>query len=103
MILYMDKVYYEWFKEVIISCKRIKSTFCCDEDGAVSGTGIFLKKFFDTVAICSDGEEGLVAFSKERDFDVIITDILMPILDDIEMTKEIRKLIVMFYHIFNCF
>ncbi len=72
--------------------KDLKVLFIDDEEGIREGTGTFLKKFFDDVVICADGQEGLDAFSKAKDFDVIITDILMPVMDGVEMSKEIRKI-----------
>lgn len=50
-----------------------------------------LKIFFDKVLIAYDGEEGLELFKKEKP-DLIISDILMPKLDGLEMSKEILKI-----------
>ncbi len=72
--------------------KDLKVLFVDDEEAVREGTGTFLKKFFDNVVVCSDGQEGLNAFSQTKDFDVIITDILMPVMDGVEMSKEIRKI-----------
>lgn len=72
--------------------KKLKVLFVDDEQDIRSGTGIFLKKFFDDVVICENGKEGLETFLSGKDFDVVITDIVMPVLDGIEMCKEIRKL-----------
>ncbi len=72
--------------------RDLKVLFVDDEKDVRNGTGIFLKKFFDSVTICSDGEEGLKKFSDEKDFDVVITDILMPVMDGVEMTQKIRKI-----------
>ncbi len=69
-----------------------KVLFVDDEKEIRDGTGIFLRKFFDDVVICADGSEGLEVFMQEKDFDIVITDILMPKMDGIEMLKEIKKI-----------
>ena len=72
--------------------KDLKVLFVDDERDVRHGTGIFLRKFFDDVVICSNGQEGLSEFLKNKDFDVVITDIMMPEMDGIEMLREIRKI-----------
>ncbi|MCD6173177.1 MAG: response regulator [Sulfurimonas sp.] len=72
--------------------KDLKVLFVDDEEDIREGTGIFLNKFFEDVTICSDGEEALKIFKKEGDFNLIISDILMPNMDGIEMMQEIRKI-----------
>ena len=72
--------------------KDLKILFVDDERDVRHGTGVFLRKFFDDVVVCADGQEGLAAFTQEENFDVVITDIMMPVMDGIEMIKEIKKL-----------
>jgi len=72
--------------------KDLKVLFVDDEEDVRNGTGVFLKKFFDNVVVCANGKEGLATFSKTKDFDVVITDIVMPIMDGLEMSKEIKKI-----------
>ena len=49
-----------------------------------------LSNFFDTIVTASNGKEGVEIF-ESQDFDLIITDINMPIMNGIEMIREIRK------------
>jgi len=72
--------------------KDLKLLFVDDEKDVRDGTGIFLRKFFNDVAICSDGDEALETFRTNGDFDIVITDILMPRMDGITMVKEIKKI-----------
>ncbi len=72
--------------------KDLKVLFVDDEKDVRHGTGMFLRKFFDNVVVCENGQEGLAAFIQEEDFDVVITDIMMPVMDGVKMTKEIKKI-----------
>lgn len=51
----------------------------------------FLNKIVGTVHIAENGQKGLEAF-KKHDFDMVITDIQMPVMNGLEMVSEIRKL-----------
>ena len=72
--------------------KDLKVLFVDDEKDVRHGTGMFLRKFFDNVVVCEDGQEGLAAFIQEEDFDLVITDIMMPVMDGVKMIKEIKKI-----------
>lgn len=55
---------------------------------------LILKKIFerenDTVLTANDGEEALEILIKEPDFNVVITDIMMPKMDGIQLLAEIK-------------
>jgi len=72
--------------------KDIKILFVDDEEDIRNGTGSFLKKFFDNVIICSNGEEGLQAFKESQDIQVVISDVLMPKMTGTVMVEEIKKI-----------
>lgn len=78
-------------KELRDKIKDLKVLFVDDEEEIRDGTGTFLKKFFDNVQVCVDGVGGLDYF-KENPVDIVITDVMMPKMDGIEMVKEIKKL-----------
>lgn len=50
----------------------------------------FLMRHVGGVSVAENGEEGLDAFRK-RPSDMVVTDILMPVMDGLEMAVEIRK------------
>lgn len=72
--------------------RNLKVIFVDDEEDIRVGTGAFLEKFFDDVVICSTPAELLARFEKKDKFDIVITDIMMPLMNGIEMTKEIKKI-----------
>jgi len=51
----------------------------------------FLFKLFGRVDIALNGEDGLIKF-KDNKYDLIITDITMPVMNGIEMIKEIKAI-----------
>lgn len=50
-----------------------------------------LEDIFDNIIVASNGKEALEAFATNH-IDLIITDINMPVLDGLSMSKEIKKL-----------
>ena len=51
----------------------------------------YIKRLIGDVQIVSDGREGLEAF-KKRSFDIVMTDIVMPNMDGLEMIKAIKEI-----------
>lgn len=76
--------------------KHLKVLFVDDEEEIRTSTLIFLEKFFDSVTVCTDGLDGLKKFeenfTEEEKFDIVITDILMPKLDGVQMVKKILEI-----------
>ncbi len=64
--------------------------FVDDEVEVRDGTAMILKKFFNIVELASNGKEGLEKFQQDR-YDIIITDVKMPIMNGYEMINEIKK------------
>lgn len=62
-----------------------------DDELIRTQTASFLGRFFPDIVLAEDGLLGIERYS-EREFDIVITDINMPNLNGIEMTKEIKKI-----------
>ncbi len=71
--------------------KELKILFVEDEVNISKLLKDALADYFYSFTVASDGLEGLEKF-KNINPDIVITDIMMPNLDGLEMTKEIRKI-----------
>ena len=71
--------------------KKLRLLYIEDDSDTRDITIMLLDMFFDNIVVAIDGEDGLRKF-KEKDVDLIITDIMMPKLNGLEMSKEIRKI-----------
>jgi DNA-binding NtrC family response regulator len=72
--------------------KTIKILYVEDEDLIRDSVEEALSKFVKEIVVVENGKKGLFKFNELNDFDLIITDILMPEMNGIEMIKEIRNI-----------
>ena len=73
--------------------KDITVLYCEDEEGLREITGGILVSFTKKQFICEDGLEGLETFKKHsNEIDLIITDVNMPNMTGLEMSKEIKAI-----------
>ena len=72
-------------------CKNIKLLYVEDNEEARIFTLELLSRFFDDITVAKDGKEGLELF-QDKDIDLIISDINMPKMGGIEMSKYIRNI-----------
>jgi len=70
--------------------KELKILFVEDESNISKLFKDALSDYFFLFAVASNGEDGLKKYKKINP-DIIITDIMMPKLDGLEMTKRIRQ------------
>jgi CheY-like chemotaxis protein len=71
--------------------KTLKVLYVEDEIALRDITSSSIKSIIKKLVVADNGKEGLEKF-KEEEFDLIITDLSMPVMDGITMIKEIRKI-----------
>jgi YesN/AraC family two-component response regulator len=71
--------------------KKLSILYVEDDDFTREEISFFLKKICGNVTNATNGAEGLQAFQTEK-FDMVITDIQMPVMNGLDMVKEIRKI-----------
>lgn len=70
--------------------KKIKVLYVEDEEDILKFTSMVLEDYVDKLFIARNGKEALEIL-KQEDIDLIITDILMPKLNGIDLIREIKK------------
>mgnify|MGYP002630160401 CR=1 FL=1 len=71
--------------------KSIKILYVEDDSRIASQVEKLLLKLFENITYVDNGIKGLAAY-KQNNYDVVITDILMPEMDGIMMTTKIKKI-----------
>ena len=82
--------------EITAYTKNLSILFVEDHDELREDTSDILKKFFKTIDSCSNGQEALEQYLKFHNdssnyYDIVLSDIKMPIMDGVELTEEIYK------------
>jgi len=77
---------------LLIKLKTLKVLYVEDNDEVREQTLEMLKIFFVDIHTSVDGEKALDVFKSVEGFNLILTDINMPIMDGIEMARLIREL-----------
>jgi len=77
--------------EIIKKLATVKVLIVDDEKVVLDSMGRFLSRVCKEVRMASDGEEGLGVFEEFLP-DIVLSDITMPKLNGIEMSKRIRAL-----------
>ncbi|PHQ65200.1 MAG: REC domain-containing phosphodiesterase [Sulfurimonas sp.] len=78
-------------QECILLCHDLNILYVEDNDEARKFTMEMLNRFFNSITFATNGKDGLEKF-KEGNFDLILTDINMPIINGLEMAKEIKSI-----------
>ena len=95
MILYLNNFRESLNKMInnnISILKNVTILYAEDEKDLREVTHQILKGFTKKQYVAQNGQEGLELFKKyENEIDLIITDVNMPILNGLDMIKEIKK------------
>ncbi|MBF0318604.1 MAG: sigma 54-interacting transcriptional regulator [Nitrospirae bacterium] len=78
-------------KELMRYAKGLTALYVEDNSAIREEVYNILKKFFDLVETAADGKEGLQIY-KGRRHDIVISDIKMPLMDGVQLSKDIRKI-----------
>jgi len=77
-------------KELILYTKNLKILFAEDHYEVRKNTSSILENFFSEVVTVDDGQKAYDLYLKDPNyFDIILSDIQMPYIDGIELTKKI--------------
>ena len=72
--------------------KDKKVLYVEDDDAIMRSFSKILRKIFGEVLTAMNGQDGLALFTENQDVDFVITDIKMPKMDGLEMSKHIKKI-----------
>lgn len=76
--------------ELVQKTKEIKTLYAEDEVLLRDETSRFLGRFFPSLKVCSNGQEAWEELEKD-DFQLLITDLKMPVMDGIELIKKTKQ------------
>lgn len=62
-----------------------------DADFTREALAYYLKRRFNRVDVAGNGKKGLDMFQANK-YDVVLTDVMMPVMDGLEMTRQIKAL-----------
>jgi len=78
-------------EDVLFYTKKLKVLYVEDDKSLLEEMKDVLEQFFLEVVIATDGEEGLKLYN-DLSFDIVISDIQMPRMDGITLSKEIKQI-----------
>jgi YesN/AraC family two-component response regulator len=71
--------------------KKFSVLYVEDDDEIRDQLANFIKRRVGALHIASNGQEGLLAFDAHRP-DIVVTDILMPVMDGLKMAEKIKAI-----------
>jgi len=78
-------------KELIEYSKQCALLYVEDDEKLRTDTLRLLNMFFDNIEVATNGKEGLDAFQPLQ-FDIVISDLFMPIIDGAELSRKIKNI-----------
>ena len=78
------------FEYLCTMCSNLTLLYVEDDDIVRMTTMSVLEEIFDEIIIACNGQEALKLFN-DNTINILITDVVMPNLNGIELVKEIRK------------
>jgi DNA-binding response OmpR family regulator len=71
--------------------KKLRLLYVEDDTNIMSSFVPILESLFENIEVATNGEEGLKKF-RENSIDLVITDIIMPKMNGLSMSREIKKI-----------
>ena len=81
----------EIFVKCIKMCEELKLLYVEDNETTRKATKEMLQRFFKQITTAENGEDGLQKFQEDT-FDIVLTDINMPVMDGIKMAEAIKDI-----------
>lgn len=78
-------------QEMLKQCKTLDLLYVEDDQKIAESTKEMLSPFFQSITLAHDGLDGLKAY-KNGQFDIVLTDIMMPKLDGCSLSRKIREM-----------
>ena len=78
-------------KELVELVKDFKVLYVEDDEGVRNQTKALLELIFNFIDTAENGKEGLEKY-KAKNYDLVLTDIAMPIMNGLDMIREIKKI-----------
>lgn len=78
-------------KELLQYTKNLNLLFAEDHEELRQSTTEILKNFFNKIDAVDDGDKALKLYKKNH-YDIVLTDIRMPVMDGIELTQKIYEI-----------
>jgi len=78
--------------KLIERTKNLTLLYVEDNEDTRESTIIILNHLFDNVIVAVDGEDGLTKYKENPQVNLIISDISMPKMDGLDMSREIKKI-----------
>ena len=78
-------------QELLQYTKNLNLLFAEDHEELRQSTTEILKNFFNSVDAVDDGDKALELYKKSS-YDIVLTDIRMPVMDGIELTQKIYEI-----------
>jgi len=72
--------------------KQLQLLYVEDDQKTRESTLLILEEFFDNIVVGVNGKDGLENFKNSANIDIVITDINMPVMAGLEMSKEILEI-----------
>jgi len=79
-------------KEISAMTSSYKVLYVEDDETLAATVVQYFSKIFKEVVYANNGRKGLELYKENKKFDIVFTDVEMPIMSGLEMSEEIKKI-----------